>query len=268
MQRISTSFLFFFIFFGITFAQDPVNQLDVNGKKQGYWEKRGPGGKLLYQGNFRDDKPVGEWKRFHENGVVKALINYSESTDTASVQLFDQTGNKIAAGFYWGKEKAGRWSYYDKRQKVSEENYRDGKKNGPVKTYYPTGELFAATNYVDGVEDGTYRAYYKSGTVYFECQMKQGKRDGVCRIFYPNGKPETEAFYKAGVREKDWRYYDETGNLSYTLIYNQGIVTNPAVLDSVEQLGYKELEKNKNKILDPEKFTGDPVEYMMRKGIR
>lgn len=267
MRSVLFSFLSLFIFIGSVSAQETINQVDSNGKKQGLWEKKQVNGKLLYSGYFKDDRPVGEWKRYHENGVVKALINYPEGSDTASVKMFDNYGNKVAEGFYVDQVKAGHWMYFDKRQKMAEENYTDGQKNGPAKTYYPTGELFVETNYVNGVQEGVYRAYFKSGRPYFECQMKADKRDGFCQIFYANGEVETEAYYKKGVRNDEWKYFDESGNYRYSLIYDEGIVMNPAVQDSIEQLRYKELDDNKNKILDPERFTGDPVEYMMQKSI-
>ena len=56
----------------ITLSQ--INQTDSTGKRQGLWKKQFPGGNLIYEGNFKDGKPVGEWKRYHENGQVKALI--------------------------------------------------------------------------------------------------------------------------------------------------------------------------------------------------
>ncbi len=267
MQTIIVSVFLFFVIVGSVTAQDSVNQLDATGKKQGYWEKKQPNGKLLYKGQFENDKPVGEWKRYHENGVVKALIDYSENADTTSVTLFDNIGNKVAMGFYAGQVKAGHWDYYDNGQKVSEETYNDGLRNGVARTYYPNGELFVETNYVAGVEEGIYRAYYKSGKVYFECQMKNGKRDGYCQIFHPNGDLETEAFYKAGIREDVWNYYDEDGKLSYALIYKKGLIQNQSVLDSVEQVRYNQLDQNRNKIVDPEQFMQDPTEYMMQKGI-
>jgi len=251
-----------------SFAQDAANQLDANGKKQGYWSKKQANGKLLYSGYFKDDQPVGEWKRYHENGVVKAHIVYPENSDTASVQLFDDFGNKVAEGFYVDKVKAGRWVYFEKRQKVAEENYVNGQKDGIAKTYYPTGELFVESKYVNGLQEGVYRAYFKSGKPYFECQMKGDKRDGFCQIFYQNGEMETEAFYRQGVRNDEWKYYDENGNYQYSLIYDEGIVMNTAVLDSIEQIRYQQLDINKNAILDPEKFMSDPSEYMMQKGIR
>lgn len=248
-------------------AQESINQTDAAGHKQGLWQKKQANGNLIYSGTFKDDKPVGEWKRYHANGVVKAKINYPGNSDTASVVLFDEVGTKVATGFYLGQTKVGHWVYFDKNQRVSDDNYVNGLKNGISKTYYPSGELFLETNYKDGVRNGVYRAYFKNGTPYFECQMKGDKRDGFCQIFHENGEMETEANYVEGLRDGDWKYYSEQGTYQYTLIYDRGILLNKAVQDSVEQIRYKELEDNRNKIVDPEKFMSDPMEYMMQKGI-
>ena len=267
-KTVLYTFLMMFLFCATAMSQESVNQVDAQGRKQGFWQKKQTDGKLVYQGNFKDDQPVGEWKRYHQNGVVKAVINYPAGSDTASVKLFDTVGNKVGEGYYAGKEKAGHWTYFEKQQLVSEDNYAHGKKNGFSRNYYPTGELFVEVNYVDGVQEGVYKACYQSGSPYFECQMKADKRDGYCQIFYPNGELETEAFYVAGLRDGDWKYYDEQGNYQYTLSYRNGLIRNQAVLDSLEQVRFDELNRNRHKIIDPEKFMNDPSTYMRESQIR
>jgi len=42
------------------------NVTDAGGKKQGPWVKKYPNGNIMYQGTFRDDKPVGLFKRYTE----------------------------------------------------------------------------------------------------------------------------------------------------------------------------------------------------------
>ena len=44
---------------------DTINQADAKGQKQGYWEKRGSDNTLIYQGYFKDNKPVGEMRRYY-----------------------------------------------------------------------------------------------------------------------------------------------------------------------------------------------------------
>ena len=53
-----------------------VNQVDAKGLKQGPWQKNYPGTKVnMYEGNFKDDKPVGRFIYRYESGKLKAVID-------------------------------------------------------------------------------------------------------------------------------------------------------------------------------------------------
>ena len=256
-------FIVFFLLFALgANAQSEMNKTDVSGKKQGHWQKKQDNGKLLYDGTFKDDKPVGEFKRYHSNGVVKALLTYPEQGDTADASIYDKTGKLIAKGQYVNQEKYGQWVSFDKGIRVSSEFYSNGMKNGKAQTFYSTGELFEESDWLNGQETGVYRAYFKSGSPYLECQMLNGKRHGFCQTYFSNGRMELEAFYKEGLRQNVWNYYEEDGTLSYSLIYDLGKIQNPEVQDSIEQIRYDRMAGNKGKIADPEQFMNDPSEYM------
>ena len=53
MRTAVLTILVFLITIGHSWAQEVINQLDTNGQKQGYWEKKQPNGKLLYTGYLR-----------------------------------------------------------------------------------------------------------------------------------------------------------------------------------------------------------------------
>ncbi len=261
-RTILFSMLIFFSF--SAFAQQDINQTDAQGHKQGFWQKRDSAGKLLYEGMFKNDRPVGEMKRYHPNGVVKAILVFSEKSDSALVQIFDKEGKLTAKGWYIGQKKEGEWSNYTGRRLVSTENYTNGIKNGISKRFYQTGELLDETNWLDNVEEGLYRAYDKSGKKYIECMYKNGKRNGWYVSLYPNGEMEMEACYKNNLRDSTWKYYDEKGQLRYTLKYDKGILITPEILDSIQKIQFDELERNKGRMIDPEKYMADPEQYILK----
>jgi len=246
------------------FAQQNINQTDAQGRKQGFWQKRDETGKILYEGTFRDNRPVGEMKRYHPNGAVKAILVFSEKSDSTSVQIFDEKGKLTAKGWYIGQKKTGEWNNYTDGRLVSTENYTDGMKNGITKRFYQTGELLDETNWLNNLQEGLYRAYDKNGKKYIECMYKNGKRNGWYVCFFPNGEMEMEAFYKDNLRDGMWKYYDENGELRYTLNYDEGVLTTPEVLDSIQKIQFDKLEKNREKLVDPEQFMADPEEYMLK----
>ena len=80
---------------GNVIAQNTVNQVDAQGRKQGFWSKKDADGKLLYQASFKNDQPVGEMKRFHPNGKLKAVLTYVEGSELSDAKLFDERGRMI-----------------------------------------------------------------------------------------------------------------------------------------------------------------------------
>ena len=249
----------------LSFSQ--INQTDSNGLRQGLWKKQQANGKLIYEGSFKDGKPVGEWKRFHEGGQKKAVINYKSDSDSAFAQLFDKFGKKVAQGNYLNQKKEGNWIYFSGNKKISEEQFQNGIKSGVSLKYYDTGELMEEVDWVDGKQEGKHQIFYKSGEPYMQCKMSNDQRHGLCLVHSQKGKLEMEAGYKNNLRDGEWKYYDENGNISYALKYNNGEILNPEVRDSVANLKMQNIEKGKDSVTDPEKFMEDPSEYMRKKKI-
>ncbi len=59
----------------ILYAQDTMNQTDSKGRKQGPWRKL-ERGVLKYEGQFRDDKPVGTFTYYYDNKSIKAVSHF------------------------------------------------------------------------------------------------------------------------------------------------------------------------------------------------
>jgi antitoxin component YwqK of YwqJK toxin-antitoxin module len=259
-----TLFLFFLAPF-IAFSQ--INQTDSNGLRQGFWQKKQPDGKLVYEGNFKDGKPTGEWKRYHPGGQIKAIINYRNDSDTADVQIFDEWRKKIAEGSFLFQKKTGLWTYFSGTRRISDEQMANGLKHGKSRKYYDTGEIWEETDWNDGIQEGNYQVFFKNGEPFFQCKMSNNQRHGLCLTYFQNGSVELEAYYKKGLRHGEWKYYNEDGDFLYSLIYVEGEIQNPNVRDSIENLKIMEFEKNKDKVTDPEKYISDPSEYLMKMKI-
>ena len=101
------SLLIIFSFFTIealaqvTIENDTVfNQVDHLNRKQGHWKKFYRNGKMAYRGFFKDDKARGTFTRFHENGVVSAIMDFTPCGDTATATLYNTLGRQVAKGEY------------------------------------------------------------------------------------------------------------------------------------------------------------------------
>lgn len=253
--------LFFFLS-GNIIAQNSINQVDAQGRKQGSWAKKDTEGKIVYQATFKDDKPIGEMQRFHPNGKIKAILNFAEGTDESDAQLFDERGKLIARGKYDGQRKTGEWKYLADDQVVSTETYLNGQKNGVSKRFYKTGELLEESNWQNDQLNGIYRSYFQDGKPLLECNYQEGKRNGAFKTWFPNGALELDAAYTNEARDKDWKYFDETGKLLYTLKFDLGKLLNPEVQDSLDKAKAGIYKSKGDSVPDPEKFMQNPEEYM------
>jgi len=251
---------------GSLMAQNGVNQLDTQGRKQGFWTKKDGQGRLLYQATFKDDQPVGEMKRFHPNGKIKAVIDFVEGSEVSEATLFDETGPMIAKGKYLDQEKTGEWSYFKDGKIISTENYENGEKNGLSKKWFSTGELLEESTWKEGKLDGIYRSFFQNGKVYLECTYSKGLRNGPFKTWFTDGMQELDAFYANDLRDKDWTYYDNQGKHLYTLKFDKGKLLNPEVQDSIDAVQNDEFKTKNDNIPDPEKYRQNPEEYMRQMG--
>lgn len=259
-------FLMFIFLPAYVFAQ--VNQTDANNLRQGTWQKQQPNGRLLYQGNFKDDKPVGEWKRFHSGGQVKAIISYHENSDTAFAQLFDEWGKKVAEGHYMNEQKTGWWFYFAEGRKVAGEQFINGVKHGVAHKYFDSGEILETVDWHHGKQEGKYEVFFKTGVPFMQYKVRNNQRNGLFLTWFQNGKLELEANYKNGLRHGNWKYYNNKGEFLYELKYNEGKLLNPEVRDSIANRQLQNFEKEKGSIADPEQYIEDPSGYMRKINIR
>ena len=182
------------------FVFSQVNQSDADGLRQGFWKKNYPNGKLMYEGHFRDGKPVGEWKRYHEGGRVKAIIDYRENSDSAFVQLFNEWGKKVAEGNFVNEKKEGTWTIFSNNRAMAKEHYVNGLKDGVSRKFYDTGEVLEESEWKNGKQEGKYQVFYKNGDPYMQCKYSNNLRNGLCLSYFPNGRIEMEAYYKNSLR--------------------------------------------------------------------
>ncbi len=258
-------FIFIWMIFPfLAFGQGQLNQTDVNGLKQGLWKRNYPNGRPIYEGHFRNDKPVGEWRRYHENGAIKAILFHRENSDSVSAQLFDITGKPVAEGTYINEQKTGKWEYFSDGRKISEEEFEYGVKSGVSRIYYPSGELLEETEWANDLKNGRYRAYYLSGKPFLECMYENNQRNGYCVTWFASGAMEVDAFYKNDLPHGEWKYYTEKQDLRLTLHYDEGVLLNPEAFLEIESKQLEEMERKGKSISDPEKFMHNPMEYLMK----
>jgi antitoxin component YwqK of YwqJK toxin-antitoxin module len=239
-----------------TASRDTVNRTDANGVKQGYWEKYSPQGILIYRGYFVDGKPVGEFKRYFDNGKIKSRLFYHPHSDTVDITFYYMNGKRAATGQYVNRKKNGEWRYYsfyhDSLSYI--ENYKEDLQDGPSIKFYPEGDTAEIIMYKAGKKNGPWKQYYPGGQLKLTATYVNNKLEGKFSMYYPSGKNQIQGTYRYDVRQGKWYLFDKDGNLTQTISYTDGIPDNLEELTREQSALLDSLEKNKGKFLDPEKY--------------
>jgi antitoxin component YwqK of YwqJK toxin-antitoxin module len=232
-----------------------INITDQQGRKQGHWIKKYPGENVMYDGYFKDDHPVGEFRRYYENNHLKSVLVYSEDGRKADATIYYPNGNISSKGTYIDQMKEGKWQFfsaYTRDYKISEEYYSKNLRNGLSVNFYPDSTIAERHTYLNDQKHGEWIQYYPSGAVWLKSNYLNGKINGKFEVWYENGQIEFSGQYKNDSRDGLWVIYKNDGTIKYKLEYIGG-VTKDRQMDIDESELIDSLERNKGKIADPEK---------------
>lgn len=230
-----------------------INEVDSKGRKQGPWKKEYGNGYYVYEGQFKDDQPVGTFKRYYENGVLKSIQQYGQN-ETSGIVMYETDGlTKSAQGAYIGKEKEGEWIYYVDGKVSLIEHYKRGVLCDTVKVFAKTGELIEATPYSKGKMNGVKRCLLPDGKLYSEANYKMGVEDGSYKLYEGHDFPVVEGFFVNGKRHGNWLIKDDAGKVKDTMKYDMDILLNAKELVKEQAVQADENEKKEGTILEPDK---------------
>ena len=106
-------------------------------------------------------------------------------------------------------------TWHENGQKSSEENYKDGKRDGLAKGWHENGQKSGEVTYKDGKEDGLWTSWYENGQKRYEINYKDGKLMSA-EIWKPNGEKCPVTNVKDGNGVTVWYYEQVTGISRHT----------------------------------------------------
>lgn len=231
------------------------NQTDQQGRKQGHWIKKYPNEVVMYDGFFVNDSPVGEFRRYYENKVLKSLLIYSADNKEAVATMYYSNGFISSKGKYVNQLKEGKWQFFSisiNGYLICEETYSKNLRNGPSLKFYPDSTVAERLAFLNDKREGEWIQYYPNGEECLRSSYLNDKVNGRFEVWYENGKEEFSGQYKNDMRDGTWQIYDTDGTVKYKLEYVAGVAQDRQ-MDIDESQYLDQLEKNKGKIPDPEK---------------
>lgn len=197
---------------------------DAQGRKQGAWTRTWPRtGTLRYTGAFKDDKPVGEFRHYDEDGHLTTVQQYAADGRTSRAEHFHPNGRLMATGRYVGQAKDSVWNFYDEAGRLRRtEGYQAGTLHGARISYFEDGTKASEEPYEHGLLHGVHRTWYTGGRQRMEAPHVKGVPEGRTTFWYPKGTKELEGDMRDGVRDGTWFYYNEDGSLRMQALYRRG----------------------------------------------
>ncbi len=222
MIRPLVVFLFFWMNF-MAFSQDSINRTDASGLRQGVWRKLDKEGHKVYDGQFQNGYPVGEFRYYYPNGKLKTISILSNEGKMAKTATYAINGRKIAEGSYKNEKKDSLWKYYSDYDGLllSEESYTFGNKNGSSKTFYPNGNVAELIHFIDGKKEGEWVQYFDDGKIKFKGFFAGDEKEGAFTGYYPGGKINLSGSYKSGHKDGIWIFYEENGAVIRSDTYSE-----------------------------------------------
>jgi antitoxin component YwqK of YwqJK toxin-antitoxin module len=229
------------------------NYKDINGLKQGYWEKPYKNGRIAYKAYFVNDKLVGDYFRYYSNGKQMLKIKYDKN-QSGYATLYWDNGKKMAEGKYVNVNvKDSIWKFYGiDGVLMATESYKNGIRDGLAQSFYRNKKVSEEIGWKNGKKNGIWRKYYDNGQTRMETRYVNNEMDGIFHVFYQNGRMYIDGGYKADLKHGVWNFYDKKGKLEKTIEYINGIATNQDELDSIQDAQIREWESQKGKFKEPD----------------
>jgi uncharacterized protein len=170
---------------GFLISRERINRMDAQNRKQG------------------------NWKFFHDNGLVRLEGRYFNDKKNGYFKEYDQNGKLLSAA---------KWVDGEKQEDVDELA-----KLEVLRDYYPDGTVSVFQTFKNGIAHGVRREYSEDGDVVagylFEAGMmvsegitgRDGVRNGPWKDYYLDGRLKAEGNYSDGVRTGKWTFYHPNG---------------------------------------------------------
>ena len=228
-MKLTNIILIPFVFFHL--ISSAQNSTDKQGKKQGPWKKTYPKSTAIkYEGQFKDDKPVGIFNYYYPSRSKQAKIVHNQNSNRSYAEFYHESGNLMSKGQYTNMLKDSVWMNYAPSGRLSTvEKYKNDTLNGKMTIYYLPEDLYnknlmicSETNYKNGKYDGERIEYFESGLIKTKGTYINNIKNGVFITNHTNGKVMNLERYKMGIRHGWCTVSDENGHETSKSYYYNG----------------------------------------------
>lgn len=197
-------------------------------------------GKALYK--IVMNKPVrikqGPWTMYHKGTkLVMSKGDYLDNLQTGKWTFFNKEGKVSEEGSYIEGATTGDWTIYyptgevnwkgrfavfEEKDDVTGEIKKVGKLDGVRTTFDKAGKVLKTEEFARGKKNGRTQEYYASGTPKVILAFKDDLKNGAINEWYENGKKKTLGSFTNDKPSGSWQMFYSNGILSTQGSFNEG----------------------------------------------
>lgn len=202
-----------------------------DGVKDGHWKEFYTNGVLQAEGDYKEGKPIGEWKYYYPEAQLEQTGKFASTGSgkkTGVWKWYHENGQLMVEEEYKSGVLDGMHTEYDEIGKVVEEGeYLNGEEEGPWFTV--SGDYYEKGTYRDGLKNGKWTSMYlvvnggKTDSIpSFTGNFIDDVPDGKHVYYWENGKIKDEGNYIAGKKDGEWSKFNSDGTLFLIITYQNG----------------------------------------------
>ena len=241
----------------------PTGQLKTEGNRKNFlldstWNFYSEKGIIQKSISYRDDVRNGLERIFDQEGRCVEEYTYQNNIRSGIAKWYYPTGELRKTGFFQNNKEEGKATEFERDGRVitlltykngfiyTEEKINrydsQGKRTGVWRDLFEDGKLRQEGNWLAGMKNGVFKFFNKKG----ELEKLERYENDVLRVddastaildirkeYHPNGSLKEMGTYREGKKQGNFRVYDEAGNETGGLLYDNNLLVGQGMIDSL-----------------------------------
>ena len=231
----------------------------LKGLKEGKYKKFYEDGKLLQDGQHKNDKRNGVFITYNDEGLIEMEDTYKDDVfvedDTTRIFFDFQSGNIDGDSIDSYKNLKEFECFFPNGNIMDKRSFKNGKLDGKWKRFYENGQIQVESNHKNGKYHGIVKSYYENGNLKHERNYNNDLVNGIMKDFYKNGQLKVESNYKNGKLDGKWKRFYENGHIHVETEWINGFQEGAAYSF------YKNGDKMRESMISEGRYNGSQIEW-------
>lgn len=241
----------------------PSGQLKTEGNRKNFlldstWNFYSEKGIIQKSISYRDDVRNGLERIFDQEGRCVEEYTYQNNIRSGIAKWYYPTGELRKTGFFQNNKEEGKATEFERDGRVitlltykngfiyTEEKINrydsQGKRTGIWKDLFEDGKLRQEGNWLAGMKNGVFKFFNKKGELE---KLERYENDvlivddastailDIRKEYHANGSLKEMGTYREGKKQGNFRVYDEAGNETGGLLYDNNLLVGQGMIDSL-----------------------------------